>query len=123
MNTRIPVPDDAQLDVTLYGCQTSAVTPQLHIGTCSWKFDAWKGLVYSGPASGYLAEYALMFGCVEIDQWYWSLVWGRQGLVAASGDRGRLRQVRARRLQVRSQAAGRADAHAPEAREQVRPAR
>ena len=44
-----------------------------HIGTCSWKFDAWRGLVYSGPPAGYLAEYAQRYGCVEIDQWFWSL--------------------------------------------------
>ena len=47
--------------------------PQLHIGACSWKFDAWRGIVYSGDPSLYLAEYAQMYGCVEIDQWYWSL--------------------------------------------------
>ena len=49
------------------------MNPQLHIGTCSWKFDAWRGLVYSGDPSGYLAEYAQMYDCVEVDQWYWSL--------------------------------------------------
>ena len=47
--------------------------PQLHIGTCSWKFDAWRGLVYSGDPAGYLSEYAQHFDCVEIDQWYGSL--------------------------------------------------
>ena len=49
------------------------MTPKLHIGTCSWKFDAWRGLVYSGDPAGYLSEYAQHFDCVEIDQWYWSL--------------------------------------------------
>ena len=49
------------------------MNPQLHIGTCSWKFDAWRGLVYSGDPSGYISEYAQMYDCVEIDQWYWSL--------------------------------------------------
>jgi uncharacterized protein YecE (DUF72 family) len=49
------------------------VNPQLHIGACSWKFDAWRGLVYSGEPSDYLTEYAQHFDCVEIDQWYWSL--------------------------------------------------
>jgi uncharacterized protein YecE (DUF72 family) len=46
----------------------------LHIGTCSWKFPAWTGLVYSGlPGTETLTEYAGRYGCVEIDQWYWSL--------------------------------------------------
>lgn len=45
-----------------------------HIGTCSWKFPAWRGLVYSGTRGvNQLAEYAETFGCVEIDQWFWSL--------------------------------------------------
>ena len=49
------------------------VNPQLHIGTCSWKFDAWKGVVYSDSPQDMLAEYAQKLDCVEIDQWYWSL--------------------------------------------------
>ena len=49
----------------------------LRIGTCSWKYDAWKGLVYDsekkyGPYD-YLADYAKFFNTVEIDQWFWSL--------------------------------------------------
>jgi uncharacterized protein YecE (DUF72 family) len=43
-------------------------------GTCSWKYDSWKGIVY--PVSGkfnYLAEYSRHFDSVEIDQWFWSL--------------------------------------------------
>jgi len=32
------------------------MNPQLHIGACSWKFEAWRGLVYSGEPSGYLAH-------------------------------------------------------------------
>jgi uncharacterized protein YecE (DUF72 family) len=49
--------------------------PALRIGTCSWKYDSWKGIVYSGAASGdgLLAEYARRFDTVEIDQWFWSL--------------------------------------------------
>ena len=47
--------------------------PNFHIGTCSWKFDAWRGLIYSGARSGYLAEYAERYDCVEVDQWFWSL--------------------------------------------------
>ena len=49
-------------------------TATLRIGTCSWKYDSWAGLVYSPSAKGnYLAEYARHFDSVEIDQWFWSL--------------------------------------------------
>lgn len=44
------------------------------IGTCSWKYDSWRGLVY--PVAGDydpLREYAKKFATVEIDQWFWSL--------------------------------------------------
>lgn len=49
----------------------------LRIGTCSWKYDSWKGLVYDPdrryrPAD-YLSDYARYFMTVEIDQWFWSL--------------------------------------------------
>ncbi|MCF7801804.1 MAG: DUF72 domain-containing protein [Candidatus Marinimicrobia bacterium] len=50
-------------------------TGELKIGTCSWKYDSWQGLVYS-PAtkkSQYLKEYSRQFDTVEIDQWFWSL--------------------------------------------------
>ena len=47
---------------------------KLRFGTCSWKFPAWTGLVYSGlPGTEMLTEYAVRYGCVEVDQWYWSL--------------------------------------------------
>jgi len=46
----------------------------LHLGTCSWKFESWRGLVYSDtPHPDYLAEYSQKYDCVEIDQWFWSL--------------------------------------------------
>lgn len=48
--------------------------PKTKIGTCSWKYESWKGLVY--PEFGefnYLEEYSKMFNTVEIDQWFWSL--------------------------------------------------
>lgn len=46
----------------------------VRIGTCSWKYRSWKGLVYS-QATGidYLAEYARKYDTVEIDQWFWTL--------------------------------------------------
>jgi len=44
------------------------------IGTCSWKYDSWRGLVYSGdPNVNYLEEYSQKYNTVEIDQWFWSL--------------------------------------------------
>lgn len=51
---------------------------QIRIGTCSWKYPSWEGLVYSSrePAN-YLAEYARKYTTVEVDQWFWSL--GKSG--------------------------------------------
>jgi uncharacterized protein YecE (DUF72 family) len=47
---------------------------ELRIGTCSWKFPSWHGLVYSAPNGiNYLEEYARHYDTVEIDQWFWSL--------------------------------------------------
>ena len=46
----------------------------LRIGTCSWKYPSWAGLVYSSPKGiNHLAEYATRYDTVEIDQWFWSL--------------------------------------------------
>ncbi len=46
----------------------------LRIGTCSWKYDSWVGLVYPSPdKKKYLREYAKKFNTVEVDQWFWSL--------------------------------------------------
>jgi uncharacterized protein YecE (DUF72 family) len=51
----------------------------LYIGTCSWKYPSWAGLVYSRPRGiDYLAEYARHYNSVEIDQWFWSLFGGDQ---------------------------------------------
>ena len=46
----------------------------LRIGTSSWKFDSWAGIVYDpqSPRS-YLEQYAQRYDTVEIDQWFWSL--------------------------------------------------
>jgi uncharacterized protein YecE (DUF72 family) len=49
------------------------MTAALHLGTCSWKYDSWRGLVYSDQPVNYLQEYARRYNCVEVDQWYWSL--------------------------------------------------
>lgn len=46
----------------------------IRIGTCSWKYDSWKGLVYPDKAKlNYLSEYSKHYNTVEIDQWFWSL--------------------------------------------------
>ncbi|MCO6473787.1 MAG: DUF72 domain-containing protein [Melioribacteraceae bacterium] len=47
---------------------------KLHIGTCSWKYDSWRGIIY--PENGeinYLKEYSHKYKSVEVDQWFWSL--------------------------------------------------
>lgn len=46
----------------------------LKIGTCSWKYDSWRGIVYSkNENTNYLEEYSQHYNTVEIDQWFWSL--------------------------------------------------
>ncbi len=47
----------------------------LYLGSSSWKFPSWRGLVYSKttPPSRFLSEYTSRFSCVEVDQWFWSL--------------------------------------------------
>jgi uncharacterized protein YecE (DUF72 family) len=49
----------------------------LRVGTCSWKYDSWKGLVYDPSVryrpEDYLGDYARHFRTVEVDQWFWSL--------------------------------------------------
>lgn len=49
----------------------------IQIGTCSWKYESWEGLVYSSrkPAN-YLQEYIRHYRTVEVDQWFWSLFTG-----------------------------------------------
>jgi uncharacterized protein YecE (DUF72 family) len=52
----------------------SAVMGDIRFGTCSWKFDSWRGLVYPETGSfDYLREYAGKYDTVEVDQWFWSL--------------------------------------------------
>ncbi len=49
----------------------------LRLGTCSWKYDTWKGLIYEPRKTyrpdDYLVDYAKKLDSVEIDQWFWSL--------------------------------------------------
>jgi uncharacterized protein YecE (DUF72 family) len=47
---------------------------KIRLGTCSWKYDSWRDLVYSDQAKkNYLLEYSKKYDSVEIDQWFWSL--------------------------------------------------
>lgn len=46
------------------------------IGTCSWNYDSWVGLVYSKPSprsADYLPEYARRFRTAEIDSFFYRL--------------------------------------------------
>ncbi len=53
----------------------------LHIGTCSWKYDSWRGLIYPDKGTiNYLREYSDHYHTVEVDQWFWSL-FGEDGAV------------------------------------------
>ncbi len=46
----------------------------LRFGTCSWKYDSWRGIIYSDENNiNFLKEYSAHFSTVEIDQWFWSL--------------------------------------------------
>jgi uncharacterized protein YecE (DUF72 family)/GNAT superfamily N-acetyltransferase len=48
----------------------------LHLGTCSWKYPSWRGLVYPDKTEDYLHEYSKHYDCVEVDQWFYSLFKG-----------------------------------------------
>ena len=58
-------------------CKSIMIEKNIRIGTCSWKYDSWEGLVCSRkkPAN-YLQEYSRNYTTVEIDQWFWSLFAG-----------------------------------------------
>ena len=46
----------------------------IRIGTCSWKYESWKSILYPDKENiNYLQEYSRYFNTVEIDQWFWSL--------------------------------------------------
>lgn len=53
------------------------LSPFLRVGTCSWKYDSWKGLIYQKDKAyrplDYLPDYARRLDTVEVDQWFWSL--------------------------------------------------
>ena len=46
------------------------------IGTCSWNYDSWVGLVYTEKkrtAAEYLREYSQRFDTAEIDSWFYKI--------------------------------------------------
>jgi uncharacterized protein YecE (DUF72 family) len=46
----------------------------LRIGTSSWNYKSWEGLIYTtGSGSSYLEQYAQVYDTAEIDRWFWSL--------------------------------------------------
>ena len=54
-----------------------ATKSSLHICSCSWKYDSWRGIVYSdAKEKNFLREYSQHFSTVEVDQWFWSLFAG-----------------------------------------------
>lgn len=54
----------------------------LNIGTCSWKYDSWQGLIYpTSNTLNHLLEYSKSFQTVEVDQWFWSLFQGNKVLL------------------------------------------
>ncbi len=55
---------------------------KLHLGTCSWKYDSWQGLVYpEHKPFNYLLEYSRHYPTVEVDQWFWSLFDGDKAVL------------------------------------------
>ena len=58
-----------------------------HIGTCSWKYDSWKGIIYPDKEKfDYLVEYSKHYNTVEVDQWFWSLFEGDKVLLPKDSD-------------------------------------
>lgn len=56
-----------------------------HIGTCSWKYDSWEGLIYPKTKPfNYLEEYSRHYKTVEVDQWFWSLYAGDEVVLPKS---------------------------------------
>jgi len=59
----------------------------LRIGTCSWKYDSWKGLVYPDKDEiNFLSEYSKHFKTVEVDQWFWSLFEPKKAVLPKDSD-------------------------------------
>jgi uncharacterized protein YecE (DUF72 family) len=59
----------------------------IRIGTCSWKYDSWKGIVYPDQEkNNFLEEYSKHFNTVEVDQWFWSLFEPKKALLPKDSD-------------------------------------
>lgn len=60
---------------------SAEIEPYIRIGTCSWKYSSWKGLLYEEQnqyrPQDYLRDYAQSLNSVEVDQWFWSLFPGQ----------------------------------------------
>jgi uncharacterized protein YecE (DUF72 family) len=49
---------------------------KLKIGTCSWNYESWMGIVYSNKwktSASYLIEYSKHYKSAEIDSWYYGM--------------------------------------------------
>jgi uncharacterized protein YecE (DUF72 family) len=58
---------------------------KLHIGTISWKYDSWQGIVYPEiKPFNHLQEYSRRYRTVEVDQWFWSLFSGDKAALPKS---------------------------------------
>jgi uncharacterized protein YecE (DUF72 family) len=63
--------------ILTYNDIPSSLRKYVRIGTCSWKYESWKGLIYpedyNAKKGSYLEEYSKFYNTVEVDQWFWSL--------------------------------------------------
>ena len=59
----------------------------IRIGTCSWKYESWKGIIYPDKDKfNFLEEYSKHFNTVEVDQWFWSLFEGKKVVLPRQSD-------------------------------------
>ena len=59
----------------------------IRIGTCSWKYDSWKGILYPDKEEfNFLSEYSKHFNTVEVDQWFWSLFEPKKAVLPKDSD-------------------------------------
>lgn len=59
----------------------------IRIGTCSWKYESWKGIIYPDKDKfNFLEEYSKHFNAVEVDQWFWSLFEGKKVVLPKPSD-------------------------------------
>lgn len=59
----------------------------IRIGTCSWKYESWKGIIYPDKDKfNFFEEYSKHFNTVEVDQWFWSLFEGKKVVLPKPSD-------------------------------------